>query len=61
MEGHSSDEIRLAHAGPGVPTGAVEPLTRAEREAAESILLASGATRGEIGRASCRERVFGYV
>jgi len=38
-------DIRLAHVGPGVATGAVEPLTRAEREAAESVLLVSGATR----------------
>ena len=38
-------EIRLAHQGPGVRTGAVEPLARAEREAAESVLLVSGATR----------------
>ena len=38
-------EIRLAHAGPGVATGAVAPLTRAEREATESLLLVSGATR----------------
>src|SRR2546423_985722 len=46
MEGHAVvPEIRLAHAGPGVPTGAVEPLARAEREAAESALLVSGATR----------------
>jgi dGTPase len=46
MEGHSTaSDIRLAHAGPGVPTGAVEPLNRAEREAAESLLLAPGATR----------------
>ena len=46
MEGHAmGPDIRLAHAGPGVATGAVEPLTRAEREAAESILLAAGATR----------------
>ena len=29
MEGHAADpDIRLAHAGPGVPTGAVEPLAR---------------------------------
>jgi dGTPase len=41
----SVDEIRLAHAGPGVATGAADPLTRAEREAAESVLLVSGATR----------------
>jgi dGTPase len=46
MDGHrSSLDIRLAHAGPGVATGAVEPLARAEREAAESLLLVSGATR----------------
>src|SRR5438105_2148337 len=46
MEGHSVvPEIRLAHAGPGVPTGDVLPLGRAEREAAESALLVSGATR----------------
>src|SRR5688500_4815490 len=56
MEGHSYvgghprtpgvvPEIRLAHEGPGVPTGAVETLARAEREAAENVLLASGATR----------------
>src|SRR5213080_3761076 len=48
MEGHAVvPEIRLAHAGPGVPTGDVEPLGRAEREAAESVLLVSGATRAE--------------
>jgi dGTPase len=46
MEGHSVvPEIRLAHEGPGVPTGVVEPLARAEREAAENLLLVSGATR----------------
>ncbi|HEV7862659.1 MAG TPA: HD domain-containing protein [Acidimicrobiia bacterium] len=46
MEGHAVvSEIRLAHAGPGVATGAVQPLARAEREAAESVLLVSGATR----------------
>ena len=46
MEGHpTASDIRLAHAGPGVATGAVEPLTRAEREGAESVLLAPGATR----------------
>jgi dGTPase len=46
MEGHSVvPEIRLAHDGPGVPTGVVAPLARAEREAAESVLLVSGATR----------------
>src|SRR5262245_3796441 len=46
MEGHATvPDIRLAHAGPGVPTGTVEPLRRAEREAAESVLLVSGATR----------------
>ena len=46
MEGHATvPDIRLAHAGPGVPTGAVAPLARAEREAAESVLLVSGATR----------------
>jgi dGTPase len=46
MEGHTVvPEIRLAHAGPGVPTGDVLPLGRAEREAAESVLLVSGATR----------------
>jgi dGTPase len=48
MEGHPTvADIRLAHAGPGVATGAVAPLSRAEREAAEGILLAPGATRGE--------------
>src|SRR5439155_10916242 len=32
MEGHPTvSDIRLAHAGPGVATGAVEPLSRAER------------------------------
>src|SRR6266404_5638905 len=46
MEGHTAGpEFRLAHAGPGVPTGAVEPLARTEREAAEGVLLVSGATR----------------
>src|ERR1051325_7353214 len=46
MQGHSVvPEIRLAHEGPGVPTGPVEPLARAERETAESLLLVSGATR----------------
>ena len=46
MDGHAAGlDIRLAHAGPGVPTGAVEPLARAERETSESILLVSGATR----------------
>src|SRR5438270_3068097 len=46
MAGHAiGSEIRLAHAGPGVPTGAVEPLARAEREAGESVLMVSGATR----------------
>src|SRR5438270_5743883 len=46
MEGHTAGPgFRLARAGAGVPTGAVEPLTRAEREAAESVLLVSGATR----------------
>jgi dGTPase len=46
MEGHPGGlDVRLAHAGPGVPTGTVEPLARAEREAAENILLVSGATR----------------
>src|SRR5947209_18753737 len=46
MEGHAiGADIRLAHAGPGVATGAVEPLSRAEREGAEGILLAPGATR----------------
>src|SRR3989440_12920476 len=46
MEGHAVvPEIRLAHAGPGVPTGDVLPLARAEREAAESVLMVSGATR----------------
>jgi dGTPase len=45
MDGHSVEEIRLAHAGPGVATGAAAPLTRPEREAAESLLLVSGATR----------------
>ena len=46
MEGHPAGlDLRLAHAGPGVPTGTVEPLGRAEREAAESALLVSGATR----------------
>src|SRR5437764_4228044 len=55
MEGHPTvSDIRLAHAGPGVATGAVEPLSRAEREAAEGIVLAAGATRaagaGERGR-----------
>src|SRR5581483_4418161 len=46
MEGHPTvSDIRLAHAGPGVTTGAVEPLSRGEREAAEGILLAPGATR----------------
>src|ERR1041384_2931589 len=55
MEGHSVlPEIRLAHEGPGVPTGAVEPLARAEREAAESVLLVSGATRAS--EAGHRER-----
>ena len=48
MEGHTTvPEIRLAHAGPGVPTGTVEPLRRAEREAAENVLLVSGATRAD--------------
>jgi dGTPase len=48
MEGHTTvSEIRLAHAGPGVPTGTVEPLRRAEREAAENLLLVSGATRAD--------------
>jgi dGTPase len=48
MEGHPTvSAIRLAHAGPGVATGAVEPLSRGEREQAESILLAAGATRAE--------------
>src|SRR5581483_577469 len=46
MEGHPTvADIRLAHAGPGVATGDVEPLSRSEREAAEGILLAPGATR----------------
>src|SRR5882724_9268225 len=45
MEGHPVDEIRLAHAGPGVPTGVAAALTRAEREAADRVLLAAGATR----------------
>src|SRR5947199_1043701 len=46
MEGHPTGfDIRLAHAGPGVATGAVAPLTRAEREQAEGVLLVSGATR----------------
>ena len=48
MEGHPTvADIRLAHAGPGVATGAVEPLSREEREQAESILLAPGATRAQ--------------
>jgi len=46
MEGYPGGfDIRLAHAGPGVPTGEVAPLARAEREAAEQVLLVSGATR----------------
>src|SRR5437762_8173964 len=46
MEGHPTGfDLRLAHAGPGVATGAVAPLTRAEREQAEEVLLVSGATR----------------
>jgi len=46
MDGHTAGaDLRLAHLGPGVATGAVEPLSRAEREAAEGILLAPGATR----------------
>jgi dGTPase len=46
MNGHATrPDIRFAHAGPGVATGAVAPLTRAEREAAERALLAPGATR----------------
>jgi dGTPase len=46
MNGHTAGgDLRLAHAGAGVATGAVEPLSRAEREAAEGILLAPGATR----------------
>ena len=46
MEGHTTvSDIRLAHAGPGVATGPVEPLRRSEREAAEAVLLAPGATR----------------
>jgi len=46
MEGHPTGfDIRLAHAGPGVATGEVTPLTRAEREQAEGVLLVSGATR----------------
>ncbi|HVW33979.1 MAG TPA: HD domain-containing protein [Acidimicrobiia bacterium] len=48
MEGHTTvADIRLAHAGAGVATGPVEPLGRAEREAAEAVLLAPGATRAE--------------
>jgi dGTPase len=43
--GAAAGDLRLAHAGPGVATGAVEPLSRDEREAAEAILLAPGATR----------------
>ncbi|HEY4410925.1 MAG TPA: HD domain-containing protein [Acidimicrobiia bacterium] len=46
MEGHTTGcDIRLAHSGPGVVTGEVQPLSRVEREAAEGILLAAGATR----------------
>ena len=46
MEGYTATpEIRLAHAGPGVPTGVVDPLARAEREAAERVVLVAGATR----------------
>jgi dGTPase len=46
MEGHRTvSDIRLAHAGPGVATGSVEPLSRSEREQAEGVLLAPGATR----------------
>jgi len=46
MNGHTAGaDLRLAHLGPGVATGAVEPLGRAEREAAEGIMLAPGATR----------------
>lgn len=47
MEGHGGvPEIRLAHAGGPVPVGDVRSLDRAEREAAEEVLLAPGATRG---------------
>lgn len=47
MEGHGGvPEIRLAHAGEPIPVGDVRSLDRAEREAAEEVLLAPGATRG---------------
>jgi dGTPase len=46
MNGHTAGaDFRLAHAGAGVATGVVEPLSRTEREAAEGVLLAPGATR----------------
>jgi dGTPase len=46
MHGHVAEApIRLAHAGPGVPVGPVEPLRRDEREAIEAAALAAGATR----------------
>jgi dGTPase len=46
MDGHGGvAEIRMAHAGGPVGVGEVRPLARVEREAAEEVLLAPGATR----------------
>ncbi len=53
MEGHAGQphagqsQIRLAHAGAAVKVGDVSHLGRPEREAAENLMLAPGATRAE--------------
>jgi len=52
MAGHEAEGLRTAHAdsGAGLGTdGRVEPLGRPEREAAEDLLLAPGATRASAG------------
>jgi dGTPase len=55
MGGHGGDGIRRAHADSAAKVGAVEPLDREAREAAEDALLAPGATRARAAGNRIRE------